>query len=63
MSLQLPGDTQYPLSCLGRFCCFAASEALSQLNGTSVAALSFGALAVASAIFLILGLNEPYAGW
>ena len=35
---------------------------LSGLNGTSAAALGFGSFAVASAIFLILELNQPYTG-
>ncbi len=41
------------------FCGFGV---LSGLNGTSVAALAFGSFAVASAIFLILELSQPYTG-
>jgi len=64
MSVQAASPVPWPLLIIVvswavlLFCGFGA---LSQLNGTSVAALSFGAFAVASAIFLILGLNEPYA--
>ena len=32
------------------------------LNPTSVGALAFGSFAVASAIFLILELNQPFSG-
>jgi hypothetical protein len=35
---------------------------LSGLNSTSAAALAFGSFAVASAIFLILELSQPYTG-
>jgi hypothetical protein len=41
------------------FCGFGV---LSGLNGTSAAALAFGSFAVASAIFLILELSQPYTG-
>ncbi len=36
---------------------------LSRFNLTVVAALFVGALSVAGAIFLILEMNQPYAGW
>jgi hypothetical protein len=41
------------------FCGFGV---LSGFNGTSVAALGLGSFAVASAIFLILELSQPYTG-
>jgi hypothetical protein len=41
------------------FCGFGV---LSGLNPTSAAALALGSFAVASAIFLILELSQPYAG-
>jgi hypothetical protein len=41
------------------FCGFGV---LSGLNPTSIAALAFGSFAVASAIFLILELNQPFSG-
>jgi hypothetical protein len=34
----------------------------SPVNGTVVATLALGAIAVASAIFLILELSQPYSG-
>jgi hypothetical protein len=36
---------------------------LARFNGTVVMALFVGALSVAGAIFLILEMNQPYAGW
>jgi hypothetical protein len=65
LSLQLASPVPWPLLIIVvswavlLFCGFGA---LSQFNATSAAALSFGAFAVASAVFLILGLNDPYAG-
>jgi hypothetical protein len=41
------------------FCGFGL---LSQINATTLGALAFGAFAVASAIFLILELSQPYTG-
>ncbi len=41
------------------FCGFGL---ISKFNATTVAALAFGAFAVASAIFLILELSQPYTG-
>jgi len=41
------------------FCGFGM---LSRLNATTLAALAFGAFAVASAVFLILELSAPYTG-
>ena len=41
------------------FCGFGL---LSRTNATTVAALAFGAFAVASAVFLILELSQPYTG-
>ena len=35
---------------------------VSGLNATSLGALAFGSFAVASAIFLILELNQPFSG-
>jgi hypothetical protein len=65
MSLQLASPISWPLLnvvvswALLLFCGFGV---LSRLNSTSVAALGLGAFAVASAIFLILELNQPYSG-
>jgi hypothetical protein len=41
------------------FCGFGV---LSSPNGTSAVALCFGSFAIASAIFLILELSQPYTG-
>jgi hypothetical protein len=65
MSLQLASPVSWPLLdvvvswAMLLFCGFGI---LSRLNATSVAALLVGAFAVASAIFLILELNEPFSG-
>lgn len=65
MSLQLANPFSRPLLIvvvawsLFLFCGFGL---ISQFNATTVAALAFGAFAVASAIFLILELSQPYTG-
>jgi len=65
MSLQLPSPVSWPLLeivvswAMLLFCGFGI---LSRLNATSVVAVLVGAFAVASAIFLILELNEPFRG-
>jgi low affinity Fe/Cu permease len=65
MSLQLANPFSRPLLIvvvfwsLFLFCGFGL---LSQANATTLAALAFGAIAVASAIFLILELSQPYTG-
>lgn len=41
---------------------FCGHGLLSRMNAMTLAALAFGAFAVASAIFLILELRQPYAG-
>ena len=65
MSLQLASPVSWPLLeivvswAMLLFCGFGI---LSRLNATSVVAVRVGAFAVASAIFLILELNEPFRG-
>jgi hypothetical protein len=65
MSLQLASPFFRPLLIvvvawsLFLFCGFGL---LSQINATTLAALAFGAFAVASALFLILELSQPYTG-
>lgn len=65
MSLQLASPVSWPLLeivvswAMLLFCGFGI---LSRLNATSVVAVLVGAFAVASAIFLILELNEPFRG-
>ena len=63
MSLQLTNPISWPLiitvtawSCL-LFCGFGM---LSRINATTLTALAFGACSVASAIFLIMELSQPY---
>ena len=65
MSLQLASPVSWPLLgivvswSLFLFCGFGL---LSRINATTVTALGVGAFGVASAIFLILELTEPYTG-
>ena len=65
MSEQLASSISWPLLvivvawALLLFCGFGV---MSGLNPTSVVALAFGAFAVATAIFLILELNQPFSG-
>ncbi len=65
ISLQLISPVSWPLLliviswALILFCGFGL---LSRINPTTVVALAFGAFAVASAVFLILELSEPFTG-
>ena len=65
MSLQLSSPVAWPLiiSVLGwsmfLFCGFGV---LSGVNPTTVVALGLGAVSVASAMFLVLDLSQPYSG-
>jgi hypothetical protein len=65
MSLQLSSPIAWPLiiSVIGwsmfLFCGFGV---LSSTNPTTMAVLALGAISVASAMFLILDLSQPYAG-
>jgi len=65
ISLQLISPVSWPLLlivvswALILFCGFGL---LSRFNATTVVALAFGAFAVASAVFLILELSEPFTG-
>ncbi len=65
MALQLASPVSWPLLnivvswAMLLFCCFGV---MSRLNATSLVATAVGAFAVASAIFLILELNEPFTG-
>jgi hypothetical protein len=66
MSLQLASSISWPL--IGvvvswAMLLFFGFGVLSRLNATSVGALAFGSFAVASAIFLILELNQPFSGF
>lgn len=64
-SLQLASPLSWPLLIIvvsWAMLLFCGFGVLSGPNGTSVAALGFGSFAVASAIFLILELSQPYTG-
>jgi hypothetical protein len=65
MSLQLANPVSRPLLVIvvaWSFFLFCGFGLLSHFNATTIGALAFGAFAVASAIFLILELSEPYTG-
>jgi hypothetical protein len=65
MSLQLASPVSWPLLVIvvsWAMLLFCGFGVLSKLNATSVAVLALGSFAVASAIFLILELNEPFNG-
>ena len=65
MSFALTSPVSYPLIftvlgwAIGLFCGFGL---MSRANAMSVSALAFGAIAVASAAYLILDLSSPYSG-
>jgi hypothetical protein len=64
-SLQLASPVSWPLLIVVVFWAlilFCGFGLLSRINATTVVALSFGAFAVGTAIFLILELSEPYTG-
>ena len=65
MSLQLASSISWPLIVIvasWATLLFFGFGVISGLNPTSVGALAFGSFAVASAIFLILELNQPFSG-
>jgi hypothetical protein len=65
MSEQLASSISWPLIIIvvaWAMLLFCGFGVVSGLNPTSVAAVAFGAFAVASAIFLILELNMPFSG-
>lgn len=65
MSLQLANPISRPLLVvvvIWSFFLFCGFGLLSKSNATTLSALAFGAIAVASAIFLILELSHPYTG-
>jgi hypothetical protein len=65
MSLELASSISWPLIVIvvsWAMLLFFGFGVLSGFNGTSLGALAFGAFAVASAIFLILELNQPFSG-
>jgi ABC-type multidrug transport system fused ATPase/permease subunit len=65
MSLQLASPISWPLIIIvvsWAMLLFFGFGVISGLNPTSLGALAFGSFAVASAIFLILELNQPFSG-
>jgi hypothetical protein len=65
ISLQLANPFSRPLLIIvvfWSFFLFSGFGLLSRINATTLSALAFGAFAVASAIFLILELSQPYTG-
>ncbi|HYA72508.1 MAG TPA: hypothetical protein VEF36_05075, partial [Roseiarcus sp.] len=65
MSLQLAAPIPWPLIIIvvsWSLLLFCGYGLLSRLNATVVATLALGSFAVASAIFLIIELNQPYTG-
>lgn len=66
MSLQLAAPTSWPLMTIvisWSLLLFCGYGLLSRLNETVIATLALGAFAVASAMFLIIELNQPYTGF
>ena len=64
-SLELAGSVSWPLIIViasWAMLLFFGHGILAGVNGTSASALGLGSVAVASAIFLILQLSQPYAG-
>jgi hypothetical protein len=61
-SLQLASPLSWPLFVVVVSWAILLFGGFGVLSGASVAALSFGSFAVASAIFLILELSQPYTG-
>jgi hypothetical protein len=65
MMLQLAGGISWPMVAIvvcWSLLLFCGYGLVSPVNGTVVATLALGAIAVASAIFLILELSQPYSG-
>ena len=65
MSLELASAISWPLIVIvvsWAMLLFFGFGVMSRLNATSLGTLAFGAFAVASAIFLILELNQPFSG-
>jgi hypothetical protein len=66
MSLQLAAPVSWPLIVIvvsWSLLLFCGYGLLSKFNPTVVASLALGAFAVASAMFLIIELNQPYTGF
>ncbi len=65
MMLQLAGGISWPMLAIvvcWSLLLFCGYGLVSPVNATVVVSLALGAIAVASAIFLIIELSQPYAG-
>jgi len=65
MSLQLAGGISWPMVAIvvcWSLLLFCGYGLVSPVNATVIATLALGSLAVASAIFLIVELSQPYSG-
>ena len=65
MMLQLAGGISWPMVAIvvcWSLLLFCGYGLVSPVNGTVITTLAFGALAVASAIYLIVELSHPYSG-
>jgi hypothetical protein len=65
MMLQLAGGSSRPMVAIvvcWSLLLFCGYGLVSPVNGTVFVTLAFGAIAVASAIFLIMQLSQPYTG-
>jgi hypothetical protein len=65
MALQLAGGIPWPMLTIVIFwslLLFCGYGLVSPVNGTVIATLAFGAIAIGSAILLIIALSDPYSG-
>jgi hypothetical protein len=65
MSLRMDSPVPWPLLAIvisWSLLLFCGAGLLSQMNATTLTSMALGAFSVASAVFLILELNEPYTG-
>ncbi len=65
MMLQLAGGISWPMVAIvvcWSLLLFCGYGLVSPVNATVVATLALGSIAVASAIFLIIQLSQPYGG-
>jgi hypothetical protein len=66
MMLQLAGGISWPMLAIvvcWSLLLFCGYGLVSPINATVIVSLGLGAVAVASAIFLIIELSEPFSGW
>ena len=66
MMLQLAGGISWPMVAIvvcWSLLLFCGYGLVSPVNATVIVTLGLGAVAVASAIFMIIELSQPYSGW